>query len=591
MKQQQQLRSSLLLRFKSINAQLTFSFSVLIIVVIGCIIFVVAVLFSSRFSQQNNEIMYNSVEIVCDSIESRINIIRKLIPVIRNDDEISTALVNKEYSLAASARLSTLYAYGLQSAFITTTDQQVLDQAYLGSESSSRMLMVTGFYDFISSGREEMFSSPHGFPFLNLPQDNRYNSRISYFHTLRDASNYNVYGHAILVITAESLFADRMDMIESLFDNFYVIDGSKNVIYSMSGEYSSNEVMDYARNSFIDENSPSHAVHSDNTYFHAIINSYPDWHIVGVVSISALTENTKLIIVFVVLIGIMGILLVIFLSSVISKRISQPIQVLNRSMVKFSAGVIPEKVELSITGEMGTLVNGFNNMLDNIRTNLDAIFTEQEKKKNAEVSALQYRLQSLQNQINPHFLYNTLNIVSYLALDGKCEEIRSLNQSLSQLLRSTLSNTQENVTINHELTFLAAYVHIMEYRYPNMFEVCIHADEQIKDALIPKLILQPLVENAMLHGIFPTGNAGVIDVKITQEDKNLHISITDNGIGMDEDQLSGLFLARSGFNSIGLNNVNDRLKLCYGPDSVLYITSHKGCGTTVEFSIPISRDE
>ena len=114
--------------------------------------------------------------------------------------------------------------------------------------------------------------------------------------------------------------------------------------------------------------------------------------------------------------------------------------------------------------EMGTLVTGFNNMLDNIQSHMDTIVREQEQKKDAEVTALRYQLQSLQHQINPHFLYNTLNIISFLALDGQSTAIRDFNQSLIALLRATLSDTRDVVSIRTEISFLEAYVGIMAYR-------------------------------------------------------------------------------------------------------------------------------
>lgn len=572
-------------RLNTINSRLTMSFSMLIVIVIGCII-AVTCLFSYRFTQQNTETILHSLDIISNSIESRINIIRKLVPVIRSDDSIMTALENGDASEPVTSRIPSLYAYGLQGAFVITTGGLVLDPNYARVDGFRAFLSVTSYDDFVRRGKEEMFSAPHAFPFLSPPEENRQNPRISYYYALRDRDDYSIYGYAMMVLSIESLFLDSAEISSSLFEGFYVIDGSGNLIYSCGNEPSESLISDFSRESYYSLAKDSHIQVGGDTYFRSTIKSYPDWRVVAVVSNWTLYRNMVAITVIAALIGVIGVMLVIAISRTLSRNITVPIKRINESMTKFETGEMPEKVEITGAGELETLAFGFNHMLDNLRTYLEAIVREQEEKKTAEVAALQYQLQSLQNQINPHFLYNTLNIINFLALDGKSDEIRSFNQSLISLLRSTLSNTQDSVSISRELGFLEAYAHIMEYRYPGMFSVRIHADKSALDCLIPKLILQPLVENAMLHGIFPTGRSGVIEVEIRGEGEQIRVSVNDDGAGIEAEQLEDLFQPRKGFTGIGLSNVNDRLRLCYGSSSVLRISSNTDSGTTVEFSIP-----
>jgi len=274
----------------------------------------------------------------------------------------------------------------------------------------------------------------------------------------------------------------------------------------------------------------------------------------------------------------------------LSRRITVPIKRLGKTMQIFESGSIPDKVEVRATGEIEMLVHGFNTMLDNIKTNIDAIYQEQEEKQRAEVAALEYQLQSLQQQINPHFLYNTLNVISYLAMEERSEDIRSFVLSLNQLLRSTLSNTQDEVTVRQEIAFLQAYIAIMEYRYKDVFAVEMRTDPKAARCLIPKLILQPLAENALLHGIYPSGRKGVITVTVELAPPKLAICVRDDGVGFDVDSYD-LQAKTKGFNSIGLKNVNERLVLCYGPEAALDISSEKGKGTVVRFKIPIMIEE
>ena len=577
-------------RFKTINARLAFMYSMLIVIVIGCIITAIAGLFS-LLTRQNNRIVYHSLEVIGESVENRINIVRRLIPVIQSDYNVRRALAEGKYNDAALSRMSSLYAYGLQDAILITTRGKALNSPYYQNDAGRLLLEITGYDEFIASGKEELFSSPHGFPFLLPPDQTRFNNRISYFYTLRDRQNFEVYGYVMFVITIDSLLADRFDLSNSPFDNLFLCDNTGNNLYSLSGGSEGEEISSHARAAYTRSRDTEFENHGGNTYFYSRLRSYPKWYLVGVVSNQTLNNSIRLVLLTTAFFGFVGILFIILFSKAFSRSITQPIKMLSDSMKAFEFGRTPSKIEIAASGEMKTLVSGFNIMLDDINMHLETIVREQEEKKNAEVSALRYQLESLQNQINPHFLYNTLNIISFLALDGKNEEIRDFNQSLIALLRSTLSNTQDYVTISREINFLESYVRLMEYRYPKMFVFETSVDPSILDCLIPKLILQPLVENSLLHGIFPMSREGRLSAVITDTGKTLHVCVKDNGVGMDKEALNGLFLERKGFTGIGVNNVNDRLKLCYGTEAALKISSQRGAGTTVEFVIPKQREE
>lgn len=577
----QTFTAKLLARFKTIKSQLTFTYTLLIVVVAACILLALAFLMS-LFTQQNSAIASNTMEIIGESVENRITNLRKLIPVIKSDHQLNAALAGKESPETAAGQMSTLYAYGLQHRYLINNSGRALDPVY-GSDDGS-LLELAGYQDFIHSGKDEFFSAPHEFPFAN-PLGNR----ISYFHYLRDAENqYRVSGSSLFIVSIDSLFSDRIELANSMFDDYYVIDGKGNLIYSLHPESAGSASLTYAVQQFAgSRGSQSQTAHEGNLYFSRAIASYPDWQMVGVVANTSFNRNILLVAALVSLLGLGSLVLVAAFSRSISKEITEPVAALNKAMVRFESGEIPDKIEApSASAEMATLVGGFNHMLDNIRSHMDTIVLEQEEKKTAEVAALQFQLESLQNQINPHFLYNTLNIISFLALDGKRQEIRDFNQALISLLRATLSNTQDTVSISHEVTTLEAYVRIMAYRYPDEFDVHIVTDENILDCQIPKLILQPLVENAMLHGIIASGKKGSIVVVIEDREKWVHITVGDDGVGMDEAQLDSLFLPRKGFTGIGLNNVNDRLKLCYGPESGLIVSSEKDMGTLVMFKLP-----
>ena len=575
--------SRLLSRFQSIRTQLFFTYSVLIGIMILCISVALGFL-SQFFFRQNMEITGNTLEIIGESIEGSIDTLRRLVPLVRDDKPLQRAMEESGDSDIAIRRMSALYAYGLQHRYVITLDGRIVDPLYDSNANYTETnLQLAGFYEFLKSGKEEAFSAPHQFPFPG-----QMGERISFFHTLRDFSEqYRVYGYVMFIVSIHSLFEERVELLQSQFDDFYIIDGNGRLIFSASGDSANPQTLAYAMDHIPALATQMGHQNDGHLYFSAPVNSYLNWRMVGVVAQSAFYRSMYITFLVVGLFGLLGAILVFGLSTAIIKGVSRPVSALRTSMKAFESGQIPQKIPPHpMSEEMHTLVGGFNHMLDNIHAHLDTIVREQNEKKTAEVAALEYQLQSLQHQINPHFLYNTLNIISFLALDGKSAEIRSFNQSLIALLRATLSNTQDTVTVQREIAFLEAYVDIMAYRYPSLFTVNIRVDDDLWDCQIPKLILQPLVENAMLHGIVLTGKKGLIEVLIESRGEWMHVTVGDDGVGMNQEKIKMLLEPRKRFTGIGLSNINDRLKLCYGNDSSLVISSEQNMGTVVMFKIP-----
>ncbi len=574
----------------SIHSQIAFPFAILLASIVFCIVLAVALLFSRSITEQKTEIMRSSIEIISDSIDSRINQLRKLAQSLRQNDHVMSALSAGELSESVQSTLDDLYSYGLQSAILITADGKQLSAPFSYYYENEKMLQLEGYYgQFIASGREEMFSTPHTFPYATSDNPNE-NIKLSYFFMLRNQKTTEINGSVQLIVSKDSLFTDRAPLIESQFDHFYIVDGSGTTIYSNTG-YEACETLEYAISLSDGRYNSFDSRIGENIYFHNVISSYPDWHIIGVVSVHSVNSNARLLTLLVAALGLVGILIVAALSQVISRRITVPFERMGTAMKQFESGTMPEKLANQESGEIGELIYGFNNMLDSIRSNIDTICREQEEKQTAKVTALQYQLQSLQQQINPHFLYNTLNVIIFLAMEKRTNEIRSFVQALNQLLRATLSDPEESVPFQKELRFLVAYAQLMEYRYKDMFKLEFDIEEDTRDCMVPKLILQPLMENALLHGIFPSGRQGIITVRACCIGNTLCVSVSDDGIGIPKERMGQLFEKKRGFSSIGLANINDRIKLCYSGNSGLMISSVPDQGTIVAFYIPAKREE
>ena len=207
---------------------------------------------------------------------------------------------------------------------------------------------------------------------------------------------------------------------------------------------------------------------------------------------------------------------------------------------------------------------------------------EQRQKRKSE-------LRALQAQINPHFLYNTLDSIIWMAEWGKTKEVVLMTSSLAKLLRQSISNQNELVRVEEEVEYTRSYLTIQKMRYKDKLEYDIQVSPEVLGQKIPKLVLQPLVENAIYHGIKYKEGKGIVQIEGWIEQKELILRISDDGIGMTEEQLAKIFEKRETDirkNGVGVLNVHERIQLYYGKDYGLRFSSTLGEGTVVEVRIP-----
>lgn len=261
---------------------------------------------------------------------------------------------------------------------------------------------------------------------------------------------------------------------------------------------------------------------------------------------------------------------------------TRPLSKLADKMRLVQEGNMKEFIEVEGTEEIQELSKTYNTMLEKINQHIDERMKIQEEKRKAEIHALQM-------QINPHYMYNTLASIKWLIWQGDAAKSTKVIDAFISLLRNTISNTDEFVTIEQEVENLKNYVLINQTRYGDAVGVEFYMMEQCKGYKIPKLILQPFVENAFFHA-FPAGMPGEISVFIKEEKQYLRFGIADNGVGMDAEQLYALRMKTNKksehFTGIGIENVDDRIKLIYGMDYGINIVSEKDKGTTITIRLP-----
>lgn len=274
------------------------------------------------------------------------------------------------------------------------------------------------------------------------------------------------------------------------------------------------------------------------------------------------------------------------LATSITRAMYKPIKNMTDTVEKVSKGDLSLRVDVTTEDEIGTLCREFNHMLDNLEDLIARVIEEERLKKDAELEALQY-------QITPHFMYNTLNSIKYAALIKGEKELGGLIGDFVELLQASINKKGTFISVADELHILKNYIHLQEFRYQGSFDVEYDIAKDAYGCYIPRLILQPLVENAILHGIDMKGGNGRLVIRGRVEGTRLTLSVIDNGRGMTKEQIKELLSCKAkktnGLSAIGVPNVRERLELYYETEGGITYESSEN-GTTATIFLPADRE-
>lgn len=327
-----------------------------------------------------------------------------------------------------------------------------------------------------------------------------------------------------------------------------------------------------------------------------LIGTYPlsstEMSILSVNTLSSVYKDAPDLISFTLILSLLSMLLSLLLACYFSYRLTKPIQVLKRVTNQVSGGNLNVQVPPLTNDEIGELGICVNQMLDHIQTLIQEKYEYQLREK-------EFQIKTLQSQIHPHFLYNTLETISAIADNEGVDTISAIALNLADLYRYSINSSDKLVPLSEELKNVQNYLNIMKIRYTDRLETHFQVDERVLNTPIMKLTLQPIIENAIYHGLENIRTKGLLSIAIEQEGSAVKIVISDNGAGMSHQQLNALKSqlnadslddAFSRTRHIGLGNVYYRLKLRFGDSCRMEIDSMPGRGTSVLILLPLPND-
>lgn len=323
-------------------------------------------------------------------------------------------------------------------------------------------------------------------------------------------------------------------------------------------------------------NTGSYEYRTDGQSLRYVVSVIPgtDWRLVSAVDNRVLLEDFNRTAALIILASVVLFALFFGFSILFLQNIIRPVNALIGSMSKVEQGDLDIWLEPTGQEELRALTTSFNGMIRQTKNLMAANEEQQQQRYNAE-------LQALQSQINPHFLVNTLGSIRFMAMVAKFDSIKNMAEALMNILSASFRQSASLYTVGEELEMLESYIYLMKIRYAENFDVEYRVDDNCRSCLIPRLLLQPIVENAIVHGFEEREEMGHILVEAVREGETVTITVTDDGQGMESDRLSEVLTA-----GIGVSNVQKRVRLNFGELYGVKLHSVLGEGTQATLTMP-----
>ncbi len=581
-----------MINFKSIKAKmLAYFFSLFIILLISFVIFyqmAVSALYRvatdsvEKTIQQINKDTYkvlSEATRIADNVSRDGEIqVQLRNPLPDSQQEMYKQRMNYNYNLnfknQYTVDIDGIYVLGRNGAIFRSSKGTLRKQEFREEE----------WFKQVIETREELWLAPH--PGSDIIQNLDYLT-ISVVYPVKDRISSRILGVVVVDVRAESL--NKIEDNGLVFEGkSYILDEDDKVIYS---DQSNDEEEIDAVNHAFHENQADHTGTADKIeiggkacLYSSMYLSNNGWKTVGIISdrqVYAPFERLRMAIIFAIL--VFGIIAVIFAWKG-ADNVSEPIKKVRTTMKQVEKGDFNVQLKIASQDEVGELAQSFNHMIEKIKRLMAQEQESQEKLRYAELKALQ-------SQINPHFLYNTLDSINWMVRMGRNDKVEEMIDALSTFFRISLSKGRHFISIREELIHVEKYIMIQKVRYERIMESEICVPEEFFGYDIIKMTLQPLVENALYHGIKEKGEGGVIRITAEGQGDNIVFCVSDTGLGMSKEKLEKLqIMMDQGIDhdpdAYGIINVQKRIHMYFGTEYGLRFESEPGSGTSVYVTIP-----
>ena len=588
------MKKNLLMRFRSIRTSIIFSFAVLI--VFALMIFLVLSLRFTREAVLENSTEYTSQLIgqVNNDIDSYIGYMENISVIVADNSDVWDYLFGKELSEEREKELPERILGVFRT--ITDTRNDIVNIALLPRKREAlinqgrarlnpyiNVSELAWYQEAEAAGGETVISSSH----VQNAIFGSYDWVVTLSRNISRKDDPEAGGifFVDLNYSAISDLCERLSLGNRGY--IYILDENGGIVYHPQQQliYSGmkkeliTEVMETKESSFLSK---------DGRLYTVSRSEQTGWIVVGVSMVPELMHRADEARTIYLVIALALFLAALALAYLLSDEITKPIKALEKSMKEVEKGNFAHAaLDVREENEIGHLSRNFNMMTEEIKNLMVQRDREQQIKRRSELKALQ-------SQINPHFLYNTLDSIIWMAEWGKNQEVVRMTSSLAKLLRRSISNEQEVVTVAEEAAYTETYLSIQKMRYKDKLEYEILVDPEIMQEKVIKLILQPLVENAIYHGIKYKEGKGLIRIRGFRKGDQMILLVQDDGKGMDVEALAHIFEKHTRdtrSNGVGLNNVNERIQLYYGEEYGISFQSSPGKGTEAAIRLPFGREE
>lgn len=573
--------SSLASKFKTI-------YIALIIICIFCNVIIAQVFYTNKVKNAVTKLTSQTMETISQNVDSSLNTISKTSTYMLGTSDVQNYLQN-----SSSSRYSIL-SKNLRNALYLSLESMPL-------VSSILIINENGTYEgaarytmpklLLSSPKEaswyEKLHDLKGGPIFLINGGGYFSSKdgsnyISLIRLINSTETAHPLGYMVINISMDSLLSFAQDRNDSYSGICVYAQGQ--IILSSFNE---------SLNDYIKKSSPENFPSASDVFIekerYLLLNfqdSIYDWNYLSAIKYTTFSNETKPFFLIILLTMLISATLFLFIAFYTNQALTTPLHRLMIAMKKTENGDFKHAYVTNYKDEIGLLQEAYNEMVDKIQNLLEAKIHEQKLLRQAE-------LNTLQEQIKPHFLYNSLSAIAYLITSEQNDTAYDLVISLSEYYRESLSKGSEIVPLSTEINIVRNYLKLQKMRFPDIFDDVYEVQEEALNLPVPRLILQPLVENSLYHGIIPTGEYGIIKIKACIRNDHLILCISDNGLGMASDRLLKILGGKLETNamSFGLRGTVERLKIFYDDKNIYQINSTINQGTEITFSLPIQKPE